>query len=64
MDIDQHTKLTASEARYDELSEMLADVELMRDQQAYVKLVKEHAEIQPLVRLIRELRREIGRAHV
>ncbi|NLA71442.1 MAG: peptide chain release factor 1 [Clostridiaceae bacterium] len=57
MDIDQHTKLTASEARYDELSEMLADVELMRDQQAYVKLVKEHAEIQPLVRLIRELRR-------
>ncbi|HZK29295.1 MAG TPA: peptide chain release factor 1 [Clostridia bacterium] len=56
MDIDQHSKLTASEARYDELSDMLADTALMRDQKAYIKLVKEHAGLQPLVRLIRELR--------
>lgn len=56
MDVDQYSKLTTSEARYEELTEMLADTELMRDQQAYVKLVKEHAELQPLVQLIRALR--------
>ena len=56
MDIEQYSKLTASEARYHELSDMLADTGLMRDQKAYVKLVKEHAELQPLVQLIGELR--------
>lgn len=56
MDIDQYSKLTASEARYEELSDMLADTALMRDQQAYIKLVKEHADLQPLVLLIRDLR--------
>ncbi len=56
MDIDQYAKLTASEARYEELTGLLADTELMRDQKAYVKLAKEHADLQPLVQLIRELR--------
>ena len=56
MEIDQYSKLTASEARYEELSDMLADTELMRDQKAYIKLVKEHADLQPLVQLIRQLR--------
>ncbi|MDD3540161.1 MAG: PCRF domain-containing protein, partial [Eubacteriales bacterium] len=57
MDVDQYSKLTTSEGRYEELTELLLDTELMRDQQAYIKLVKEHAELQPLVQLIRELRR-------
>lgn len=56
MDVDQYSKLTTSEGRYEELTELLLDTELMRDQQAYIKLVKEHAELQPLVQLIRELR--------
>ncbi|HPX93713.1 MAG TPA: peptide chain release factor 1 [Bacillota bacterium] len=56
MEIDQYSKLTASEARYEELSGMLADTDLMRDQKAYIKLAKEHADLQPLVNLIRELR--------
>ena len=56
MEIDQYSKLTASEARYEELSDMLADTELMRDQKSYIKLVKEHADLQPLVQLIRQLR--------
>lgn len=56
MDISELSKLTVSEARYDELTEMLADTSLMRDQKAYVRLVKEHAELQPLVQLVRELR--------
>ena len=56
MDIGELTKLTTSEERYDELTEMLADTELMRDREAYVRLVKEHAELQPLVQLVRELR--------
>ena len=54
MEIDQYSKLTASEARYEELSGMLADTDLMRDQKAYIKLAKEHADLQPLVNLIRE----------
>lgn len=56
MDIDQYTKLTSSETRYDELTELLADTGLMRDQKAYIRLVKEHAELQPLVQLIRDMR--------
>ncbi len=56
MDIEQYSKLTASEARYEELTDMLADTALMRDQKAYIKLVKEHADLQPLVQLIRNLR--------
>ena len=56
MDIDQYSKLTVSEARYDELTEMLADTDLMRDQKAYVKLAKEHADLTPLVQLICEFR--------
>lgn len=56
IDIDQHSKLTVSEARYEELTTLLADTKLMRDQKAYIKLVKEHADLQPLVQLIRDLR--------
>ncbi len=56
MEIDQYTKLTASEARYEELSDMLADTALMRDQKAYIRFLKEHADLQPLVQLIRQLR--------
>ena len=56
MDIDQYSKLTVSEERYDQLTDMLADTDLMRDQKAYVKLVKEHADLMPLVQLIRQLR--------
>ena len=52
MDIGELTKLTTSEDRYDELTEMLADTTLMRDREAYVRLVKEHAELQPLVQLV------------
>ncbi len=57
MDINELSKLTASEARYDELTEMLADTALMRDQKAYIRLAKEHAELQPLVQLVRDLRK-------
>ncbi len=57
MDIDQYSKLTSSEERYRELTDLLADTELMRDQKAYVKLVKEHANLQPLVQLIDEIRK-------
>ncbi|MGI6157244.1 MAG: peptide chain release factor 1 [Saccharofermentanales bacterium] len=56
MDIDQSSKLTLSEARYDELTRLLADPEIMRDQTEYIKLVKEHAELQTLVTMVRELR--------
>ncbi len=56
MDIDQYSKLTASEARYDELTDLLSDTQLMRDQKAYVRLAKEHADLTPLVQLIRQLR--------
>ncbi len=56
MDIDQYSKLTASEERYRELTDMLADTELMRDQKAYIKLVKEHADLQPLVQMVGEMR--------
>lgn len=57
MDIGELTKLTLSEERYNELTTMLADTALMRDREAYIRLVKEHAELQPLVQLIRELRK-------
>ena len=56
MDIDQYSKLTASEARYDELTDLLSDTQLMRDQKAYVRLAKEHADLTPLVQRIRQLR--------
>ena len=34
MDVDQYSKLPTSAARYEELTELLLDTELMRDQQA------------------------------
>ena len=49
IDIDDASKLTASEARFEELTRQLADVSIMQDQARYIKLAKEHAALMPLV---------------
>ena len=56
IDIDDASKLTASEARYDELTRQLADVSIMQDQARYIALAKEHASLTPLVTNIKSWR--------
>ncbi len=50
-------RLTQIEARYDELSQQLADPALVSDQQQYQKITKQHRDLEAAVDSIRELKR-------
>ena len=47
-------KLQATEDRYEEINQKLADPDILSDQEAYLKVVKEHAELEELVSVFRE----------
>ena len=54
-------RLTQIEARYDELSQQMADPALVLDQQHYQKITKQHRDLEAVVDSIRELKRiELG----
>lgn len=50
-------RLTQIEARYDELSQHLADPALVSDQQQYQKVAKQHRDLEEVVDNIRQLKR-------
>lgn len=50
-------RLTQIEARYDALSQQLADPALVSDQQQYQKVTKQHRDLEEVVDSIRELKR-------
>lgn len=52
----EENNITASEQRYEELNKLIADPEIMRDQQLYKKYTQEHATLMPLVNNMRRLR--------
>ena len=47
-------KLKAVEARFEEVSERLTDAEIVRDQEQYKKLMREHKQLSPVVEKYRE----------
>ena len=50
-------KLQATEDRYEEINQKLADPDILSDQEAYLKVVKEHAELEELVSVFREYKK-------
>jgi peptide chain release factor 1 len=53
-------KLDGVEARYQELEALLSDPEIVRDQSAYQKYVREHADIGKIVDVYRDYRRTLS----
>ncbi len=53
-------KLEALEAKYQDITEKLADPELMADQSNYQKLAKSHAELEPIIALFRAYKKANG----
>lgn len=49
-------RLQSTEARYEELSMLIADPAVLADQNRYLKLIQEYHEVEPLVQNIRRLR--------
>ena len=61
-----YEKLEAVAARYDELTNMLSDPEVLKDQQSFAKLSKEHAEKRPIVETylkLKEVKQSLNDAH-
>ncbi|HHU06995.1 MAG TPA: peptide chain release factor 1 [Clostridiaceae bacterium] len=54
---DRDKRLDASVSRYEELNTLLADTDIMKDQEKYLALVQEHAALSDLVADIRESRK-------
>ena len=48
------------EQRYEELQQLLADPEIIKDQKQYQKIAKEFSDITPIVTLLRECREMAG----
>ena len=47
-------KLEVLEDKYKELSEKIADPEIINDQKGWQKFIKEHAELEPIIMKFRE----------
>lgn len=54
---DRDIRLDASVSRYEELNTLLADAELMKDQEQYIALLQEHAALSELVADIKQSRK-------
>ena len=52
--MDMFDKLEGIEEKYEELSRLISDPEIISDQSKWQKLVKEHAELEEIVVVIRE----------
>ena len=61
-----YEKLEEVAARYDELTNMLSDPEVLKDQQSFAKLSKEHAEKRPIVETylkLKDVKKALNDAH-
>ena len=61
-----YDKLEEVAARYDELTAMLSDPEILKDQTAFAKYSKEHAEKRPIVETflkLKEVKQAVEDAH-
>ena len=54
---DRDIRLDASVSRYEELNTLLADAEIMKDQEQYIALLQEHAALSELVADIKQSRK-------
>ena len=51
-------KLEAVEARYEELTKLISDTEVIANQTEWQKLIKEHSSIEEIVQKYREYKKE------